>query len=95
VAHVLIEHHVRDFAAFAKLFQDDAGRRERMGCRGGVVYRVAADSRDLIVLLEWDTVEHAREFAGSLELEEAMEWAASHISTPRVTVLETALESSR
>jgi heme-degrading monooxygenase HmoA len=95
VVYVLIEHRVREFAAFAKRFQEDAGRRARMGCRGGLVYRVADDPRNLIVLLEWDTMEHARDFAGSLELEEAMEWAASHISTPRVTVLETALESPR
>jgi hypothetical protein len=47
------------------------------------------------VVLEWDTLEQAREFAGSLELDQALEWAGSDISTPRVTVLDAAFESSR
>ena len=95
MAWVLIEHRVRDFEAFKQIYLDDAARRERLGCKGGHVYRVADDVDNVIVLLEWDTLEAARAFAGSLELEEAMEWSASHIATPRVTVLDVALESPR
>ena len=40
-------------------------------------------------------MEDARDFAGSLELEQAMEWSASDVATPRVTVLDAALESPR
>jgi hypothetical protein len=40
-------------------------------------------------------VEGAREFAGSLEFEQAVEWSASSVATPRVTVLEHALRSPR
>jgi len=95
MAFVLIEHRVGDFDQFRRVFQDDEERRARMGCRGGVVYRVADDPGNVIVVLEWDTLEAARDFAGSLELEEAMEWAGSDIATPRVTVLDVALESQR
>jgi len=95
VAFVLIEHRVGDFGKFKKVYLDDAGRRERLGSKGAVVYRVADDPGNVIVLIEWETVEQARDFAGSLELEEAVEWAGSDITTPRVTVLETALESPR
>ena len=56
-----------------------------------VVFRVADDPGNVIVMLEWDTVEHARDFAGSLELEQAMEWSTSNVSTPRVTVLDVAM----
>lgn len=94
MAFVLIEHRVRDFDSFKKVFQDDGGRRETLGCRGGVVYRVADDPGNVIVVLEWDTLDAARDFAGSLEFEEAVEWADSHIATPRVTVLDVALRSS-
>ena len=93
MAWVLIEHRVGDFETFRRLFLSDAPRRERLGCKGGRVYRVADDPRDVIVMLEWDDVEAAREFAGSLELEEAMEWSVRRIATPRVTVLDVALES--
>jgi hypothetical protein len=95
MAYVLIEHRVGDFEKFKQVFLGDAVRREGLGSRGGVVYRVADDPGNVIVILEWDTVEHAREFTGSLELEEALDWAGSGVTTPRVTVLDVALESQR
>lgn len=95
MAFVLIEHRVGDFEKFKRIYLADASRRERLGSRGGVVYRVADDPGNVIVVLEWDTLEQAREFAGSLELEEALEWAHSDITTPRVTVLDAMIESPR
>lgn len=95
MAHVLIEHRVRDFETFRRVYMGDAARRERLGCQGGTVFRVADDPNNVIVMLAWDTVEHARDFAGSLELEQALEWATSHIATPRVTVLDEAMDSPR
>jgi len=95
MAFVLIEHRVDDFERFKQVFLGDAARRERLGSRGGVVYRVADDPGNVIVVIEWDTVQAAREFAGSLELEEAVEWASSGVTTPRVTVLDVALASPR
>ncbi|HEX5642955.1 MAG TPA: cyclase [Thermoleophilia bacterium] len=95
MAYVLIEHRVGDFETFRSVYLDDAARRGRLGSRGGRVFRVADDPGNVIVILEWDTVEHARDFAGSLELEQAMEWSASDVSTPRVTVLDVAIESPR
>jgi uncharacterized protein (DUF1330 family) len=95
VAYVLIEHRVGDFETFRNVYLEDAARRGRLGSRGGRVFRVADDPGNVIVMLEWDSVEHAREFADSLELEQAMEWSTSNVSTPRVTVLDMALESPR
>ena len=46
-----------------------------------------------MVLLEWDSVENAHAFADSLELEEAMQWSTSNVATPRVSVLESVLET--
>jgi heme-degrading monooxygenase HmoA len=95
MAYVLIEHRVRDFEIFRQVYRDDAERRERLGSQGGAVYRVADDPDNVIVMLRWDTVEHARDFAGSLELEQAMEWSTSNVATPRVTVLDEAMDSPR
>jgi heme-degrading monooxygenase HmoA len=95
VAYVLIEHRVGDFETFRKVYLDDASRRERLGCQGGTVFRVADDPDAIIVMLAWDSVEHARDFAGSLELEQAVEWSTSNVATPRVTVLDEALQSAR
>ena len=93
MAYVLIEHEVGDYETFMKVYLDDAGRRQRLGSQGGHVYRAADDRNSIIIVLEWDTVERAREFAGSLELEQAMEWSTSNVATPRVTVLEHAMDS--
>ncbi len=93
MAYVLIEHRVGDFATFKQVYLDDSERRARLGSRGGLVYRVADDPDNVIIVLEWDTLEHARDFAGSLELEQAMEWSTSNVATPRVTVLDVAMES--
>jgi len=95
MAYVLIEHRVGDFEIFKQVYLDDAERRERLGCKGDQVFRVADDPNQIIVMLEWDTVERARDFAGSLELEQAMEWSTSNVATPRVTVLDVAMDSPR
>ena len=95
MAHVLIEHRVGDFETFMQVYVDDAERRARLGCKGGVVFRVADDPDNVIVMLEWETVEGARDFAGSLELEQAMEWSTRNVATPRVTVLDEAIQSPR
>lgn len=95
MAYVLIEHRAGDFETFAKVYAEDAERREGLGSKGGVVFRVADDPDNVIVILEWETLEDAREFAESLEFEQAVEWSTSGVATPRVTVLEQALQSPR
>lgn len=93
MAFVLIEHRVGDFEAFKAIYLDDAVRRKRFGSLGGYVLTAPDDPGAVIVLLEWDTVDRARDFALSLELHQAAEWAGGGIATPRVLVLERALDS--
>lgn len=91
--YVLIEHLVGDFELFKEVFLDDSDRRKRFGSLGGRVFRASDDPSEVIVLLEWDTVDRAREFAHSLELHQAAEWASRNVATPRVTVLEHAMKT--
>jgi heme-degrading monooxygenase HmoA len=93
MAFVLIEHQVGDFETFLTVYLDDADRRRRFGSLGGRVFRVDDDSGTVVVLLEWDTADRARDFALSLELHQATEWSGSGISTSRVLVFEGALDS--
>jgi len=93
MAYVLIEHQVGDYEIFKEVYLDDADRRRRFGSLGGHVFRAADDPQNVTILLEWDTIERARDFATSLELHQAMEWSTSNVSTPRVTVLEHAMDS--
>jgi hypothetical protein len=93
MAYVLIEHEISDFEMLKRVYMDDAERRRRLGCRRGHIWRAADDPNNVSVVLEWDTVENAREFAGSFELEQAMHWSSAKSPTTRVTVFEEVLES--
>ncbi len=93
MAYVLIEHDVGDWETFKSVYLDDLERRRRGGSKGGWVYRTAKEPNKLVVLLEWDSAENAHAFADSLELVEAMQWSTSNVATPRVSVLESALET--
>lgn len=94
MAHVLIEHQVGDFEAFLDVFTRDGPRRRQIGAWGGTVFRIHGTPDGVFVLIEFDTLEHARDFAGSLELGQAAEWVTNRVSTPRVTVLEHVLDTA-
>jgi hypothetical protein len=85
---VILQHDVYDYDRLVQVYSDDAQRRRRMGCVGGRIWRGTDDPSSVTVVLEWDTVEHARQFAGSFELEQAMHWATVKAPTTRVIVCE-------
>lgn len=72
--YVLIHHNVVDYDRFRAVFDDDAPRRKRFGCRGGRLFRSTVGSNDLFALFEWDTLENAKSFIESYETSEAFEW---------------------
>jgi hypothetical protein len=49
--------------------------RQANGSRGGQLFRDATDPNELILLLEWDVLENARQFAQSEELGAVMQQA--------------------
>jgi hypothetical protein len=88
MVYVVLEHEITNFDMLKQVYLDDEERRRRLGCLGGHIWRGADDPNTVSVVMEWDTVEHAREFAGSFELEQAMQWAGIKAPTTRVTVFE-------
>lgn len=88
MAWVLIEHQIRDFDMLKQVYDDDAARREVMGCLRGHIWRAADDPLNVSVLLEWDTLEHAQEFAGSFETQQALQWSSAKAPTTKVTAFE-------
>jgi heme-degrading monooxygenase HmoA len=46
-----------------------------MGLQGGRILRNADDPNELVILLEWDSLDNARQFANVDELREAMQRA--------------------
>ena len=93
MAYVLIEHEVAHWETFKAVYLDDLARRKRDGSKGGRVYRTAGEPNKLVIVLEWDTDANAREFIDSMELDEAMQWSTSNVGSPRVSVLESALDT--
>ena len=94
MVYVVLEHEITNFEMLKQVYTDDAERRRRMGCLGGRIWRGADDPNQVSVVMEWDRVENAREFADSFELEQAMHWASIKAPTTRVFVYEEAHTSA-
>ena len=72
---VLIQHSVEDYDKWKLAFDEDGAMRQAAGSKGGSVLRNADDPNQINILLEWDTMDNARAFAGSDDLREKMEGA--------------------
>ena len=75
MAHILVRHKVKDFAAWKPIFDEHSAARKAGGSRGGYVFRSADDPQEVLVLLEWDSLEKGRQFTQSEDLRKAMERA--------------------
>lgn len=87
MAYLFIRHEVEDYDEWKPVFDDHAETRAEHGSLGGHLFRTADDPNDLAILFEWDSVEHARDFAESGDLREAMERAGVS-GEPDLTFLE-------
>jgi hypothetical protein len=71
--YLLVRHKVEDYERWKPVFDHDHGAtRERWGSKGAWILRNADAPDELVILLEWDSVENARRFADAEELQDAM-----------------------
>ena len=75
MASMLIQHKVKDFMEWKKVFDSAAGLRTSSGELSAQVFRDASDPNSLTVLNKWNSLENAQKFAHSPELKAAMEKA--------------------
>ena len=73
--YLLVRHKVKDYALWKKFYDDHGGVRKAAGCQGTTVFRSTDDLQQVIILLEWDTLEKAQQFTSSTELRETMQKA--------------------
>jgi heme-degrading monooxygenase HmoA len=73
--YLLIRHKVKDYEQWKSAFDAYSVTRQANGSRGGQLFRNASDANELVVLLEWDVLEKARQFAQSVEWREVMQRA--------------------
>ena len=70
--YLLVRHKVEDYARWKPIFDEHGTTRQAAGSKGGQLWRSAEDPNELVLLLEWDDLDRARQFAESDDLREAM-----------------------
>jgi quinol monooxygenase YgiN len=86
MASILIQHKVKDFAEWKKVFDASAGLRTSNGELSAQVYRDASDPNMLTVINKWNSMANAQKFAQSPDLKAAME-KAGVVGAPAVYFL--------
>ena len=75
MVHVLIRHKVADFTRWKESFDSHLNTRKHAGELGFHLFQGVDDPREVTLLLDWDSVEHARRFFSSDELRSRMQQA--------------------
>ena len=87
MVHVLVRHKVADFNRWKESFDSHLNTRMHAGELGCRMFQSVDDPRDVTLLLDWDSIEHARRFMGSEELRSRMQQAGV-VGTPDVQYIE-------
>jgi hypothetical protein len=75
MVHILVRHSVADFNRWKESFDSHLSARLHAGELGFRLFQGVDDPRDVTLLLDWDSVEHARKFMSSEELRGRMQQA--------------------
>ena len=89
MSYILVRHTVEDFAKWKPFFDQHGVARKADGSKGARVFRSAANPNEITILMEWDNLKNAQQFAQSPELREVM-GKAGVIGKPEVTFLDQA-----
>ena len=87
MAGMLVQHTVKDFANWKKVYDSQADFRKSSGELSDQVYHDASDPNKLILVFKWNSVANAQKFAQSPDLRAAMEKAGVD-GVPSITFLE-------
>ncbi len=87
--HVLVRHKVTDFNRWKESFDSHLKARMHAGELGFHLFQSVDDPRDVTLLLDWDSLEHARRFITSEELRSRMQQAGV-VGAPEVQYVEDA-----
>ena len=72
MAHVAVRHKVRDYAAWRQVFDEFAPQRRAAGEVSYAISHLEDDRNDIVVVVEYDSMENAKAFFVSDSLREAM-----------------------
>ncbi len=94
MVHVIIRHKVADYGQWKQVFDSHLNSRMAAGETGSRVFHSVEDARDLTVISDWDSVEHARRFLGSDDLKAAMK-KAGVVGAPEINYVQDSLSVRR
>lgn len=86
MAGMLIQHKVKDFASWKKVFDANSGLRKSAGELSHEIFQDAGDPNSVTVINKWDSLGRAQKFVQSPELKAAMA-EAGVTGPPTVTFL--------
>jgi quinol monooxygenase YgiN len=75
MASMLIQHTVKDYAEWRKVFDSAKELRTSNGELSYQIYRDSTDTNKLTIINKWNSLANAQKFAHSPELKAAMERA--------------------
>lgn len=84
--YLLVRHRVTDYKQWKLAFDAHSLTRQANGSRGGQLFRSASDPNELVILLEWDVLETARQYAQSDDFHELMQ-RAGVVGRPTIAFL--------
>jgi len=73
--YLLVHHQVEDYAKWKAAFDEHASTRASFGSKGGLVLQSADDPNEVVILMETDDLQKARDFTQSDDLRETMQQA--------------------
>jgi quinol monooxygenase YgiN len=86
MATIIMQHSVKDFAAWKMIFDSAAAMRKAGGELSAHVYRDVSDPNRVTVVNQWNSMENAQKFVQSPDLKAAME-KAGVVGPPSISFL--------
>jgi len=86
MATMLVQHKVKDFAVWKKVFDSVKDLRTSNGETSAALYQQDGDPNSLTLVFGWDSLENAKKYAHSPELKAAMEQAGV-VGAPTISFL--------
>jgi quinol monooxygenase YgiN len=87
MAWIHVRHSVQDYSKWKQVYDQTASFKRGMGWQGWHLYSVNGNANDLLVMEQFDTVEHAQAFLHSPDLRAAMEQAGVS-GPPDISIVE-------
>jgi len=72
MVHVLVKHKVKDFDKWKSAFDGNGDLRKAGGEKGARIFRNIDKPNDIVIIIEWDTIENAKKFYESEDLKKVM-----------------------